>query len=323
MTIDSSDDTHGFNYADFTTRNIGFVSAAEQEKLRAAKVFVAGVGGMGGAAVACLVRCGVGAIEIADMDTFEVSNLNRQIFATLDSVGVEKTEATRRAISRINPECNVTVHDGHTWTQHLGEILPRVTVAINGCDDVRATLALMRAGKEHRRTIIDAFASTLPNVYAAGPADKRPEEVFGYPSVGRAIESLSDEDVTMCARKEIEWVMTQSSTADHVELEIAGEMVSGKRKRFSFAPMVWMTGCLMAYEAVRIILNKPGGPGVGGVFFNPWTGKAERPKSLPVAAVRRLFVKRFLDQMTRNSNTWRPAKCLNNNDSSTTKWSDS
>jgi hypothetical protein len=298
MTSTTPDDTHGFDYADFTTRNIGFVSAADQEKLRAARVFVAGVGGMGGAAVACLVRCGVGHIEIADMDTFEVSNLNRQIFATLDTVGVEKTEATRRAITRINPECDVTVHDGRTWTKHLGEILPRSTVAINGCDDVRATLALMRAGQTYKKTIIDAFASTLPNVYVARASDKRPEEVFGYPSVGRAIESLSDDDVKLCARKEIEWVMTQSSTADHVELDIAGEMASGKRKRISFAPMVWMTGCLMAYEAVRVILDKPGGPGVGGVFFNPWTGQAERPKPAPIAAIRRFFVTRFLDKMT-------------------------
>lgn len=298
MTSTTSDDTHGFDYADFTTRNIGFVSAADQQKLRAARVFVAGVGGMGGAAVACLVRCGVGHIEIADMDTFEVSNLNRQIFATLDTVGVEKTEATRRAITRINPECDVTVHDGRTWTQHLGDILPRATVAINGCDDVRATLALMRAGQTYKKTIIDAFASTLPNVYVARASDKRPEEVFGYPSVGRSIESLSDDDVKLCARKEIEWVMTHSSTAEHVELDIAGEMVSGKRKRISFAPMVWMTGCLMAYEAVRVILDKPGGPGVGGVFFNPWTGQAERPKAAPIAALRRFFVTRFLDKMT-------------------------
>jgi molybdopterin/thiamine biosynthesis adenylyltransferase len=265
--------------------------------LQQARVFIAGVGGMGGAAAACLVRTGIGAIEIADMDTFDVSNLNRQIFATLDSVGVEKTTATRDAILRINPTCEVTIHDGRTWTNDLDTILPRVTVAINGCDDVRATLALMRKGQQHRRTIIDAFASTLPNVYAARPDQPRPEQVFGYPSVGVPIEQLSDDLVKQCARREIEWVMTHSSTAEHVVMEHAAEMVSGKRKRISFAPMVWMTGCLMAYEAVRIILDKPGGPGVGGVFFNPWTGQAEHPKSAPVAALRRFFVRRFLNNI--------------------------
>jgi molybdopterin/thiamine biosynthesis adenylyltransferase len=292
--------THpAFDYRDFTTRNIGFVTEEEQEILRRAKVFVAGVGGMGGAAVACLVRAGVGHVEIADMDTFEVSNMNRQMFATLDTVGVEKTEATRAGIARINPECEVTVHDGRTWTNDLDTILPRVDVAINGCDDVRATLALMRNGKQHARTVIDAFASTLPNVYVVRPDAPRPEDVFGYPTAGVAMSAITDEMVKACARAEIEWVMTHSSTADHVVLERAAEMVSGKRKRISFAPMVWMTGCLMAYEAVRVILKKPGGPDVGGVFFNPWTGQAEHTKSAPVAAVRRFFVRKFLDRMTR------------------------
>jgi hypothetical protein len=288
----------GFDYAEFTTRNIGFVTPEEQQRLRDARVFVAGVGGMGGAAVACLVRAGVGHVEIADMDTFEVSNMNRQMFANLDTVGVEKTEATRQGIARINPTCEVTVHDGRAWVPKLDEILPRVDVAINGCDDVRATLALMRKGREKKKTVIDAFASTLPNVYVVGPDDVRPEEKFGYPSVGKAIESLSADDVALCARREIEWVMVQSNTADHVVLEIAAEMVSGKRKRISFAPMVWMTGCLMAYEAVRVILHKPGGPGVGGVFFNPWTSRSEHNKPAPVAALRRSFVRRFLDKMT-------------------------
>ena len=290
--------TTTFSYDELTTRNIGFVSHDEQQQLRRAKVFVAGVGGMGGAAVACLVRAGVGHIEIADHDVFEVSNLNRQIFANLDTCGVEKTTATRDAIARINPECKVVVR-GLEWSEQLDSILPNVDVAINGCDHVKATLALMRKGKQHNKTIIDAFASTLPNVYAARPSDPRPEEVFGYPSVGVALNDVTDEMAAQCAKKEIEWVMTHSSSADHVVLDIAAEMVTGKRKRISFAPMVWATGCFMAYEAVRVILKKPGGPGPGGVFFNPWAGTAERPKNALVAGVRRFFVRRFMDSLTK------------------------
>ena len=60
-----------------------------------------------------------------------------------------------------------------------------------------------------------------------------------------------------------------SNSVDNECIEIAAEMVSGKRKRISFAPMVWMTGCLMAYEAFRVILQKPGGPGVGGALLAP------------------------------------------------------
>ena len=58
--------------------------------------------------------------------------------------------------------------------------------------------------------------------------------------------------------------------------------------------MVIMAGCLMTYEALRVLLKRPGGPGTAGVFFNPWTGRAERPKNPLIAGLRRFFVRRFL-----------------------------
>jgi tRNA A37 threonylcarbamoyladenosine dehydratase len=80
----------GFTYDEFITRNIGFVSVQEQEILKHANIFIPGVGGMGGAALACLARVGVCNFTIADIDTFEVSNLNRQIFSSLDVSDVTK-----------------------------------------------------------------------------------------------------------------------------------------------------------------------------------------------------------------------------------------
>ena len=68
--------TDGFDYDDFTGRNIGFVTEAEQGRLRKARVFIPGVGGMGGACLASLVRSGIETFAIADIDVFEVSNLN-------------------------------------------------------------------------------------------------------------------------------------------------------------------------------------------------------------------------------------------------------
>ena len=282
-----------FSYEEFTTRNLGFVSEAEQDALRTARIFIAGVGGMGGAAVGCLARSGVGNLSFADIDTFEVSNLNRQVFATLDTVGEDKAAATAHAISRLNPECKTEVR-GAEWVDELDAILPNVDVAINGCDDTRASVALMRAGARHGKTVIDAFASPLPNVYVVRPKDRRPEELFGYPTVGRSLDDIDAEMAAACLEKEIEWVMVQSNSADHIHMDIAAEMISGKRSRMSFAPMVWMTGCLMAYEAIRVVLDKPGGPGPGGIFVNPWTHRVERNRSSIVAAIRRRVVRKFL-----------------------------
>jgi tRNA A37 threonylcarbamoyladenosine dehydratase len=96
--------TAAFTYGAMTMRNIGFITEAEQELLRRASIFVCGTGGMGGAALMALARAGVGRFVLADIDEFEVSNLNRQVFAFKDTIGRHKAEASAELLRRINPE---------------------------------------------------------------------------------------------------------------------------------------------------------------------------------------------------------------------------
>ena len=77
------------------------------EKLSRAKVIVFGVGGVGGYAVEALARSGVGRIDLVDKDTVSLSNLNRQLIATRDTVGREKVEVMAERIHSINPDCEV------------------------------------------------------------------------------------------------------------------------------------------------------------------------------------------------------------------------
>ena len=81
------------------------------EKLAASRVAVFGIGGVGGYVVEALARCGVGAIDLIDNDKVALSNLNRQIIATLDSVGRDKTQVMKERILSINPDCRVEVHN--------------------------------------------------------------------------------------------------------------------------------------------------------------------------------------------------------------------
>lgn len=286
-----------FDYATFTGRNLGFVSEEEQARIRDAHVFVSGVGGMGGSALLCLVRAGVGRVTITDVDAFELSNLNRQMVADLDTIGQPKAEATAAAIARIDPECEVTIV-GPDWVDHLDEILPGASVVVNGCDDKRATIALMRKGEQHKRTVIDSFTSPLPSVYVVHGHDPRPEVTFRYPTVGKPLDKITDAMLRECFEKEIEYMMVHSSSAEHFDLDVAAEVVTGRRPRPSFAPMVWTAGCLMAYEAIRAVLDRPGGPGFHGAFFNPWTWEIERPRHPVVGAFRRLFVRRMFARLT-------------------------
>lgn len=78
-------------------------------KLANSTVAVFGVGGVGSYAVEALVRTGLGSIVLIDYDTIDITNINRQIHATMKTVGIPKVEAMRDRILDINPDINVKV----------------------------------------------------------------------------------------------------------------------------------------------------------------------------------------------------------------------
>lgn len=80
------------------------------ERLSRARVAVFGVGGVGGYVVEALARSGVGALELIDSDVVSVSNLNRQILATVPDLGRPKVEVARERVLSINPAAEVVPH---------------------------------------------------------------------------------------------------------------------------------------------------------------------------------------------------------------------
>ncbi|MER6564375.1 ThiF family adenylyltransferase, partial [Streptomyces sp. NPDC001027] len=88
--------------AEAVSRNLGILNDREQAALRAATVLVAGCGSVGGAVVEPLVRLGVTRFRLADPDSFDVSNLNRQACVAAD-VGKPKPEVLAHRVKAINP----------------------------------------------------------------------------------------------------------------------------------------------------------------------------------------------------------------------------
>jgi molybdopterin-synthase adenylyltransferase len=285
-----------FDYQSFTTRNIGFVSEAEQAKLRAAKVFICGTGGMGGAALMALVRAGIGHFIIADLDEFEVSNLNRQVFAFTDTVGQHKAEASAEILKRINPEVVVEVLKSD-WPTAIDRIAQNVQVIVNGTDDLAASLLLYRTARAARVAVIDAYASPLPSVYVTRPNEQMPEERLGYPTRAKAWDAITKDDRAAAFQAEAIHVLVHSTSRKYIDLDAAGEVAAGKRSRMSFAPMVISTGMLMAYEVIALILDKPTGTDCRGYFFNPYRPAVERPQPWIIEVALKPVVRRFLDRM--------------------------
>lgn len=84
------------------------IGKENMEKLQNSHVLVFGVGGVGGFAVEALVRAGIGEISVVDFDTIDITNLNRQIIATQDTIGKDKVEVIKERALSINP--NIKFH---------------------------------------------------------------------------------------------------------------------------------------------------------------------------------------------------------------------
>lgn len=92
------------------TRTELLIGAGALDRLRAARVAVFGVGGVGGFVVEALARSGVGCFDLTDNDTVAPSNINRQIIASWDTVGQYKVDVMRERILSINPDAHVNVY---------------------------------------------------------------------------------------------------------------------------------------------------------------------------------------------------------------------
>ncbi|MCW0482311.1 HesA/MoeB/ThiF family protein [Gaoshiqia sediminis] len=105
-----------------------------QQKLKMAKVLVAGAGGLGCPAILYLAAAGVGTIGIADGDQVEASNLNRQVLFGFNNIGSSKAAAAAKFISERYPDTQVNVYDRFLTVENIPKILPFYDIVIDGTD---------------------------------------------------------------------------------------------------------------------------------------------------------------------------------------------
>ncbi|MBS0446958.1 MAG: ThiF family adenylyltransferase [Proteobacteria bacterium] len=123
-----------FSYQQAFARNIGWVTREEQERLRGKRIAIAGMGGVGGVHLLTLARLGVGAFHIADLDTFDVANFNRQVGAMVSTLGKPKAETLAAMARDINPELDIKVFPQGLTRENLPEFLDGVDLYVDGLD---------------------------------------------------------------------------------------------------------------------------------------------------------------------------------------------
>lgn len=130
------------------------------EKLKNAKVIVYGIGGVGSYTCEALARAGVGHFILVDQDIISISNLNRQIHATRNTIGKVKTEVMRERILSIYPEAKVEIYDGREIEGGEENLIDdSISYVVDAVDTVTIKLKLVVKAKELGIPIISAMGT--------------------------------------------------------------------------------------------------------------------------------------------------------------------
>ena len=130
------------------------------KKLENSTVVVFGLGGVGSFTFEALVRAGVGHLILVDDDTVCLTNLNRQIHATFESIGKPKVELLKERALKINPKCKVDIHQTFVKEDNIDEIIPlNADYVIDAIDTVSSKIALVLWCNEHNVKIISCMGT--------------------------------------------------------------------------------------------------------------------------------------------------------------------
>lgn len=189
-----------------------------QEKLKASKVLVVGLGGLGCAATPYLASAGVGQLTLLDFDTVSLSNLQRQILHRDAQIGMAKVESARQQLNEINPHLTVQAINKQLDDEALGALISDHDLVLDCTDNVDTREQLNRL----------CFASKIPLVSGAAIRMEGQISVFSWQKNDPCYRCLSR--------------LFGAGTLSCVE---AGVM----------APLVGVIGSLQAMEAIRLLTH--------------------------------------------------------------------
>ncbi len=145
------------DWKDRTRKLIGEVAL---EKLKKAKVIIYGIGGVGSFAVEGLVRAGIGNLSLVDPDNIDVTNINRQIHSTVNTVGQSKIEVMKKRILEINPKANVATYNPKELDFEEQDLMDEsYSYVIDAVDTVKTKINIIERAKKIGVPVISAMGA--------------------------------------------------------------------------------------------------------------------------------------------------------------------
>jgi tRNA A37 threonylcarbamoyladenosine dehydratase len=210
------------------------------EKLKASRVILFGLGGVGGICGEALARAGVGSITLVDFDKIDITNINRQVIAFHSTLGKPKVQVMEECIRDINPDAQV-----HGWIQRVTWdnvdqlIHPELDYVADAIDDVQGKLAIITRARELGLPVISSMGTgnkLQGEKFTIAPIEK----THTCPLAKRIRKELKDRNI-----RGVKVVFSPEEPSRAVE---AGEETRSPAS-ISFIPPI--AGLLMAGEIVR------------------------------------------------------------------------
>ncbi|MBD3245990.1 MAG: ThiF family adenylyltransferase [Candidatus Omnitrophica bacterium] len=250
-------------------RNIGLLTEEEQEKLRRTTVGVIGAGGVGGLHLTTLARLGVGGFHIADMDRYELANVQRQCGAFVHTLGKNKAEAMREIALGINPHLRLKVFSEQIGRENIHQFLEGVDVLIDGIDFFSL---------EARRCAFDAARERGVYTVTAGPLGFGSAMLVFAPQDGMTFDEYFDIHPDMNeTEKIIAFAVGLAPAALHMRYLNLGSVNLKKKSGPSLVTACTLCGVLAATEVIRIVLRKDRPAAVPHYFqYDPYLQKLKK-----------------------------------------------
>ncbi len=242
-------------YQRIFSRNIGIFTEAEQERLKKSTIAVAGMGGVGGMLAERLIRLGVGNIKIADMETFEESNLNRQFGSSTLRLGKYKAEAVYQEIKDINPGANISF--SNTGIKSKGD----ANTFVDGCDLVidemdygawKESIFLQRAAR--KRGIYYLFSGAIGFGALLANFDPQGITLEEYNKLPPDADINNAQEISVPTERILPVMPSYATTA--MSLEMLQGIMARQRPVPTCSIGVGLASILAASEATNIILRR-------------------------------------------------------------------
>ncbi|HHU85089.1 MAG TPA: tRNA threonylcarbamoyladenosine dehydratase [Clostridiales bacterium] len=224
--------------SDFLDRTRSLIGSDNVDKLKRSHVAVFGLGGVGSFVVEALVRSGIGEITLVDSDDVDITNINRQIIATVHSVGKAKTEVSKERVLSINPECLVHTIKGMYLPETRNEFWGNYDYVVDAIDNVTAKIDLVAEAKKRN----------IPIISSMGTGNKLRPDMFEIAD----INETSVCPLCRIIRKEL-----RARQIDKLKVVYSKEepIKTGMRKPASIAFVPSSAGLLIASEVIKDLID--------------------------------------------------------------------